>query len=59
MSLEIPEDESTIAAVSTPPGEGGVAVIRISGGQSHAIVRKIFVPAANSGFPKENFASGK
>ena len=59
MSLQALEDESTIAAVSTPPGEGGVAVIRISGGQSHAIVRKIFVPAANSGFSERKLCFGK
>ena len=32
----------TIAAIATPPGEGGVAIIRISGHQSLKIVANIF-----------------
>ena len=32
----------TIAAISTPPGTGGIAVIRISGGQAIEIADKIF-----------------
>jgi tRNA modification GTPase len=34
--------KSTIAAISTPPGKGGVAVIRISGPNSIKIVSSIF-----------------
>ncbi len=34
--------EDTIAAISTPPGEGAVAVIRISGPDAHAICGRIF-----------------
>ncbi len=59
MSSRISEHESTIAAISTPPGEGGVAVIRISGGESHAIVRKIFVSAGNPGFSERKLSFGK
>lgn len=36
--------ERTIAAVSTPYGKGGIAVIRISGNKSLEIVSKIFFP---------------
>ena len=32
----------TIAAISTPPGEGGIAVIRISGDTSLDITDKVF-----------------
>jgi tRNA modification GTPase len=35
-------DQSTICAVSTPPGTGGIAVIRISGENAVAITDKIF-----------------
>ncbi len=35
---------SVIAAVSTPPGKGGVAIIRISGDGALDIADKIFVP---------------
>ncbi len=35
--------DDTISAISTPPGKGGICVIRISGGESLAIIRKIFM----------------
>ena len=35
---------TTIAAISTPPGKGGVAVIRISGRDAGAILDKMFLP---------------
>ncbi len=35
---------STIAAISTPKGVGGIGVIRISGDEAIEIVNKIFVP---------------
>ena len=59
MSSLVPERESTIAAISTPTGEGGVAVIRMSGGESHSIARKIFVPAGKSGFSERKLCFGK
>ncbi|MDL2253690.1 tRNA uridine-5-carboxymethylaminomethyl(34) synthesis GTPase MnmE [Ruminococcaceae bacterium OttesenSCG-928-I18] len=36
--------ETTIAAIATPPGTGGIAVIRISGPESIDVAKKIFVP---------------
>ncbi len=35
---------TTICALATPPGEGGIAVIRVSGPDAYAIVEKVFVP---------------
>ncbi len=35
-------DEKTIAAVSTPPGSGGIAVIRVSGSDALKICDSIF-----------------
>jgi tRNA modification GTPase len=35
-------NEDTIAAIATPPGEGGIAVIRISGPKSAEIIKLIF-----------------
>jgi tRNA modification GTPase len=32
----------TVAAISTPPGEGGIGIIRISGSGSKAILKRIF-----------------
>lgn len=34
--------QDTIAAVATPKGTGGVAIIRISGDNAHAILKKVF-----------------
>jgi tRNA modification GTPase len=42
----IPDD--TIAAIATPIGEGGLAVIRISGSQALAVADKSFVPAGKN-----------
>jgi len=38
----------TIAAVSTPPGRGGVALIRVSGADAVEIASRIFFPAGAS-----------
>ena len=38
------QNEDTIAAVATPPGEGGVAIIRVSGPQAEAVLRRVFAP---------------
>lgn len=37
----------TIAAVATPPGEGGIGIIRISGPDALKIVGRVFRPAGN------------
>ena len=37
--------DDTIAAIATPPGEGGLAVLRLSGPRALAIADKCFVPA--------------
>lgn len=36
--------EQTIAAISTPPGAGGIGIIRISGPQSYEILQLLFTP---------------
>lgn len=41
--------DSTIAAVATPAGTGGISIIRISGPRSIPIAASIFQPAANAG----------
>jgi tRNA modification GTPase len=35
----------TIAAIATPPGEGAIAIIRISGPETPSIVSRVFKPA--------------
>ncbi len=39
-------DNHTIAAISTPYGRGGIAVIRISGAEAIEVAEKMFVPAS-------------
>ena len=38
------QKEDTICAVSTPPGEGGIGIIRVSGQDALAIVGRVFTP---------------
>jgi|WetSurMetagenome_2_1015567.scaffolds.fasta_scaffold00076_23 tRNA modification GTPase len=49
--MNLPED--TIAAVSTPPGEGGIGIVRLSGGDSFLIAKKIFRPSSSGFNPDE------
>jgi len=39
---------STIAAIATPLGEGGLAVLRVSGPKALAVADKVFVPVGKS-----------
>ncbi|MBQ1206301.1 MAG: tRNA uridine-5-carboxymethylaminomethyl(34) synthesis GTPase MnmE [Clostridia bacterium] len=43
---------STIAAIGTPYGKGGVAMIRISGEDAFSVAERIFVPANKERFAK-------
>ena len=36
---------STIAAIATPPGAGGIAVVRLSGAESYPVAARVFHPA--------------
>jgi tRNA modification GTPase len=45
--------EDTIAAIATPPGEGAVAVIRISGPDSARILRDVFSSSRPHSHPRE------
>jgi tRNA modification GTPase len=46
--------DDTIAAIATPLGEGGLAVIRISGGNALTVAEKVFTPVGgNSCKPSE------
>lgn len=47
------DDGDTIAAISTPIGEGGIGIVRISGDQSLDLLSKIFEPA-NKDIKKNN-----
>lgn len=49
----------TIAAVSTPVGEGGIAVIRISGPDSLPILKSLFRRKHDGGFQSHRFYYGE
>jgi len=42
--MSLPHGEDTIAAISTPLGEAGIGIVRLSGTQAQAIVRPLFRP---------------
>ncbi|GAV24072.1 tRNA uridine-5-carboxymethylaminomethyl(34) synthesis GTPase MnmE [Carboxydothermus islandicus] len=44
--------EDTIAAISTPLGEGGIGIVRVSGPQAIEAVKKVFVPRKNKDLAK-------
>lgn len=48
-------EEKTVAAIATPPGTGGIAVIRISGDEAYAVASRVFEPAN----PKKKLADAK
>lgn len=54
--------DDTIAAVATPPGEGGIAVIRVSGPGAFSLVESIFKPTKDkklSGVPSHTLHMGR
>ncbi len=42
-------NNDTIAAQATPPGEGGIGILRISGPEAERILREVFRPAGKPG----------
>jgi len=50
--------QDTIAAISTPLGEGGIGIIRLSGPEAQTIVRQSFRGSTNGGFPSHRFLFG-
>lgn len=48
----------TIAAISTPVGEGGIGIIRVSGPASLPIARNIFRAKSNGGLKSHRFSYG-
>lgn len=47
--------DDTIAAISTPLGEGGIGIVRISGPAAVEIAQKIFRPAKKNNWQKQTF----
>lgn len=48
----------TIAAISTPMGEGGIGIVRVSGSDSLAIAEKIFTAQKSGGLKSHRFSYG-
>lgn len=48
----------TIAAISTPPGNGGIGIVRVSGAQAVAIGETLFVPVCSGGLISHRFYFG-
>ncbi len=42
--MNFPNGDATIAAISTPPGAGGIGIIRISGSRARQILENLFQP---------------
>jgi tRNA modification GTPase len=49
----------TIAAISTPIGEGGIGIVRISGGLAEDIARRIFLKKQSGGIQSHRFYYGE
>ncbi|MBN2453251.1 MAG: tRNA uridine-5-carboxymethylaminomethyl(34) synthesis GTPase MnmE [Candidatus Omnitrophica bacterium] len=61
-NLPLHAQDDTIAAVSTPIGEGGISIVRLSGAESLAIAERIFVSSEGrklSGFATHTVHYGK
>lgn len=42
MATMVPTEFDTIAAISTPPGEGAISIVRLSGEDAVKIANKVF-----------------
>ena len=51
-------DQDTIAAISTPFGEGGIGVVRVSGPEAERIATDIFTAKRNGGLESHRFYYG-
>ena len=51
--------KDTIAAISTPLGEGGIGIVRISGAAAEGIARKIFSRKPSGGLQSHRFYYGE
>ena len=53
MKNKLPNMSDTICAICTPPGIGSIAVIRLSGVDSHKITKIVFKPHTQSESSKD------
>ncbi len=52
------ESIDTIAAISTPPGSGGIGIIRMSGPLALGVLKKIFIPHGSCPYSSHRFYYG-
>lgn len=45
MKKDLKRDNDTIAAISTPAGEGAIGIVRLSGNDVYKILKEVFLPA--------------
>ncbi|HWI41563.1 MAG TPA: tRNA uridine-5-carboxymethylaminomethyl(34) synthesis GTPase MnmE [Verrucomicrobiae bacterium] len=50
--------KDTIAAIATPPGEGGIGIVRVSGPLASDVARRIFRRSRDGGFSSHRFYYG-
>ncbi|HSQ55870.1 MAG TPA: GTPase [Gemmata sp.] len=55
-SSTVPHPDDTIVAVSSPPGPGARAIVRISGPNARSVVGKVFLPNPPAPFPEKEGA---
>jgi tRNA modification GTPase len=48
------DTEDTIVAISTPMGEGGIGIVRLSGNQAISIVTRLFIPKRKKNLSEVN-----
>ncbi|NLC32021.1 MAG: tRNA uridine-5-carboxymethylaminomethyl(34) synthesis GTPase MnmE [Clostridiales bacterium] len=48
-------ENTTIAAIATPPGKGGIAIIRLSGPMAQELLEKVFVPSSHKNAFESHF----
>ncbi len=49
-----PDSNDTITAISSPPGEGGIGIVRLSGKNAIPIAGRIFKPKNNRKISRKN-----
>ena len=47
-------NQDTIAAIATPPGNGGIGIIRMSGPDAERILNEVFRPSGSQALPLPN-----
>ncbi len=52
------QDQDTIAALATAPGQGGIAILRISGSQAESLLNISFRPLGGQGFESHRLVFG-